>query len=286
VRACALASVDVLDLHSHTTASDGALRPAELIRAARAAGVTTLAVTDHDTLEGLREAVDEGDRVGVEVLTGVEISTTASTGAAVHVLGYLFRAEDPELRATLTRVLRGRADRNEAMAARLAELGMPVALEEVRALADGTVGRPHFARAMVIAGYVSSVDVAFSRWLGDGKPACVDRAALTPAEAVRAIQRAGGVAVLAHPLSHRRSPEHALRELEAARDAGFDGVEVYYRNHTPGEVRMLRSFAAQLGLIGTGGSDMHDGRWPTPPALPPNTLDLLQARARTRAQAA
>lgn len=276
----------MLDLHSHTTASDGALRPAELVRAARAAGVRTLAITDHDTLDGLAEAAEEGARLGVEVLAGVEISTTASTGAAVHVLGYLFRADDAELVATLARVLRGRADRNVAMAERLAELGMPIDLDDVRALADGTVGRPHFARAMVIAGYVSSVDVAFSRWLGDGKPACVDRAALTPAEAVRAIQRAGGVAILAHPLSHRRSPEHALRELEAARAAGFDGVEVYYRNHTPGEVRMLRSFAAQLDLIGTGGSDMHDGRWPVAPTLPPNTLDLLHARARRRAQAA
>ncbi len=262
------------------------MRPAELVRAAARAGVRTLAVTDHDTVAAFEETRAAGREVGVEVLCGVEISTTASTGAAVHVLGYLFRPDDPGLTATLERVLRGRGDRNQAIADRLAALGMPIDLERVRALAEGSVGRPHFARAMVIEGYVSSVDVAFSRWLGDGKPACVDHAALTPGEAVEALHRAGGVAILAHPLQHGRSPDQALAELRTAARLGFDGAEVYYRNHTPGEVKMLRAFAAQHDLIGTGGSDVHELPYPKAPALPPQTFDLLRARAERWSRAA
>lgn len=276
----------MLDLHSHTTASDGVLAPAELVRAAAAAGVRTLAVTDHDTLSGFAEADAAGRALGVEVLCGVEISTTASTGRAIHVLGYLFRADDPALRATLVRVLQGRTDRNQAIADRLAALGMPIDLAQVRALAQGSIGRPHFARAMVIEGYAATVDDAFTLWLGDGKPACVDRAALTPGEAVAALHAAGGVAVLAHPLSHGRSPDQALAELRTAAKLGFDGAEVYYRSHTPGEIKMLRAFAAQHDLIPTGGSDVHEPPWPAAPVLPLDTLDRLRARAERWRRAA
>lgn len=262
------------------------MRPAELVRAAARAGVKTLAVTDHDTLAAFGEAHATGRQLGVEVLCGVEISTTASTGAAVHVLGYLFRPEDPALQETLARVLRGRTDRNQAIADRLAALGMPINLAQVRALAEGSVGRPHLARAMVIEGYVASVDDAFSKWLGDGKPACVDHAALTPGEAVEALHRAGGVAVLAHPLQHGRSPDQALAELRTASRLGFDGAEVYYRTHTPGEIKMLRAFAVQHDLVATGGSDVHEPPWPKAPALPLDTLDLLRARAERWRRAA
>jgi len=276
----------VLDLHSHTTASDGVLRPSGLVRAARQAGVRTLAVTDHDTLSGLAEARRAGAELGVEILDGVEISTVDARKTSIHVLGYLFDPSSPALTEVLSRAQGGREARNLAIAARLNSLGMPIDLARVRALAEGTVGRPHFARVMVSEGYVASMEDAFDLWLGDGKPAYVPEGALTPRDAVDALRAAGGVAVLAHPLSNGRSPDHALAELRRAAKDGFDGAEVYYRSHTPGEVKMLASFAAQNGLIGTGGSDTHVLPWTHAPALPATTLERLRAkaaRARTSA---
>lgn len=275
----------MLDLHSHTRASDGVMTPKELVGAARARGVTILAVTDHDTIGGLAEAEDEGRRLGVEIVAGVEISATEPSGASVHVLGYFFDRAHAGLSAMLERLAGGRRSRNRDIAAKLTQLGMPLTLEEVEAIAGGSVGRPHFARVMLTKGYVGSFEEAFDDWLGDGKRAHVPRFVVSPAEAAGTLHQAGGIAVLAHPLGYGRSPEVVRRSISAAKKAGLDGVEVHTASQTPGETTMIASFVAQAGLLASGGSDVHVPPWPDAPRLSPKLLEPLALRAeRWRAE--
>ncbi|MCC7381801.1 MAG: PHP domain-containing protein [Deltaproteobacteria bacterium] len=277
----------MLDLHSHTTASDGLLLPAALVARAAAAGVQALAVTDHDTLAGLVAAREAAAAVGIEIITGVELSATRADGSSLHVLGYLFDELDAALGEVLWKLSDARQVRNARIAERLSLLGMPIDFASMVAAAaatQGQVGRPHFARAMVARGYVQSEEEAFARWLGDGRPACVERFVLSPAEAIEALHRAGGIAVLAHPLAYGRAPEQADRLLKELAGAGADGVEVYYPDHTPGEEAMLRALATRHGLMEAGGGDFHAEPWPERPRIPLGVLAPLRARAEERAQ--
>lgn len=274
----------MLDLHSHTTASDGLLLPAALVARAAKAGVQVLAVTDHDTLAGLAPAREAAADVGIEIIAGVELSATRADGSSLHILGYLFDELDPALGEALWKLSDARQVRNARIAERLSQLGMPIDFEAVAAAAQGQVGRPHFARAMVARGYVRSEEEAFARWLGDGRPACVERFVLSPAEAIEALHRAGGIAVLAHPLTYGRAPEQADRLLKELARAGADAVEVYYPDHTPGEEAMLRSLATRHGLLEAGGGDFHAEPWPERPRIPLDVLAPLRARAGERAR--
>ena len=238
------------DLHVHSTVSDGLYAPREVVRLAAVAGLGTIALTDHDAVEGIDEALAAGDRYGVRVIPGVEISTYAGE-VELHVLGYLVRHTDPILRATLTRYREARLERARAMLARLEALGLPLSWERVRELAGpGSIGRPHIARALLEEGHVHSVAEAFDRLLNPGKPAYVPREKATPGEAIRLIHGAGGLAALAHPWAVAGHVADLARE-------GLDGLEVYYSGYGPQVSHYLRALAREQGLICTGGSDFH-----------------------------
>lgn len=254
-----------MDLHSHTSRSDGLLTPTELVTAAAAAGVRLLAITDHDTLAGVRDLRrSESIPAGLEVLPGIELNSVVTEPVElgegeVHVLGIGVDSEDDELEAALARQRRSRRTRFERMVRRLRELGMPVdaALEQQPATTDDdALGRPRIARAMIAAGYATSIEDAFIRHLSRGRPAYVPRMGLNAIESIRAIRSAGGLASLAH---FAEAPEHLsfLRELI---DAGLNGLEVYYRSYELPVVTRLRRVATDLRLVMTGGTDFHGDR--------------------------
>ena len=268
-----------VDLHSHTTASDGTLSPRELVKLAAKQGVKVLAVTDHDSVSGLAEAMDEAARHGLEIVPGLEINCDVD-GAEIHVLGYCvdWRADWFETFLAEQRVERtGRVHR---IVERLTELGLPLTAEEVFAICkDGSPGRPHVAQAMVARGYVRSVREAFDRYLRAGGPANVPRRRLTPADAVAVIRRAHGVPVFAHPgLANR---DALIPELV---EAGLGGIETYYPEHSAGQIEAYRALCRAHDLVATGGSDYHGphtGRAATlgSPHVPLEVWHELKARA-------
>ena len=245
-----------VDLHAHTTASDGTLTPRELVRAAVRRGVRVLAVTDHDSTEGLAEALDEASRhPPLAIVPGLEINCDVP-GAEVHVLGYYVDHAAAWFQEFLREQRAERAARVHRIVARLAELGMPLDPAEVFALVkEGSAGRPHVAQAMVQRGYVKSVREAFDRYLHANGPANVPRRRLTPADAVRVIRRAGGVPVFAHPgLADR---DALIPELV---EAGLMGIEAIYAEHSAAQTAHYTELARVHGLIVTGGSDYHGER--------------------------
>jgi len=253
----------MIDLHTHSMISDGTDTVPELIRAARAAGIDTLALTDHDTMDGVDEAKACGRREGVDVLRGVEISTHLIVDGShhpVHLLGYGCADDDEDLATLLRAVREARLTRVPRILELLAELGMPLDLEEVQVQAAGasSSGRPHVADAMVARGYVASRDEAFRDWLYDHGPAYVVRYTPTVAEAIDAINRAHGVAVIAHPWG-RGNREAMSAEILAglARTHGLFGIEADHVEHTEDERRILHELAHDLGLVATGSSDYH-----------------------------
>jgi len=246
-----------VDLHIHTTASDGLYAPSEIVRRAAEAGLTAIAVTDHDTVAGLDEALDAGRRIGLEVLTGTEISAEFPNGT-MHILGYGFDLRHPALIDALQKYRRFRDERNPQILAKLAELGMPIRYEDVLAKAGGeSVGRPHIAQALLEAGYVASVDQAFQLYLARGCPAYVNRQRVSPEEAIRMIRDAGGVAVLAHAGQLKRTMQEVRRIVAGLAAAGLDGIEVWHPDHSADDMRALAVLARQLGLAATGGTDYH-----------------------------
>lgn len=241
-----------VDLHIHSTASDGTLTPSEVVRSALELGLEAIALTDHDTVSGIKEALAAAKGTGLEVIPGVEINSEGEWGD-LHFLGYYIDPENPFLREGLEAMRDARLGRARRMLEILAQLGMPLEWEEVRALAEGeSVGRPHVARALALRGYVSSPQEAFDRYIGNGGPAYVPRLRLTPAEVIEAIHRAGGVAVLAHP-----AYSAATERIGEFVDLGLEGLEVYYPEHSPEEVEMLLRLCSRYGLVATGGSDFH-----------------------------
>lgn len=239
-----------IDLHTHTSASDGALTPEELVAAACARGLNVLGITDHDTTEGIALARAAAAKAGLQLVAGVEVSTHHTAGE-LHVLGYDIDLADAKLEALLARSRGSRVERAKRMLRRLADLGMPIAWETVCVLAgDGTVGRPHIAEALRQAGHVGSIQEAFERYLGAGCPAYVAREKVGPCEAIAAIHHAGGVAVLAHPMGHLS----VVPELVAC---GLDGLEAYYTGYVPEVTATIVEIACKHGLFCTGGSDFH-----------------------------
>ncbi|MBN2720545.1 MAG: PHP domain-containing protein, partial [Proteobacteria bacterium] len=245
----------MIDLHTHSTASDGKLAPAELVREAARVGIEVLALTDHDTLSGLAEAAEEASRLGLEFIPGVEISAEFSPGT-LHMLGYFVDPADAELEQALSWLRGGRDDRNRLILERLAELGCPLDLAEVAGLAGGeSVGRPHIARAMINHGYVSSFQEAFDRYLGKGAAAYVDRAKMTPERAIASILKADGIPVLAHPQTLALERDAVEKLVESLASLGLAGLEAYYYSHSEEETAFYISLARKLGLAVTAGSD-------------------------------
>ncbi|MFB8782822.1 PHP domain-containing protein [Streptomyces albogriseolus] len=249
-----------IDLHTHSTASDGTDTPAELVRKAAAAGLDVVALTDHDTTRGHADALAALPH-GLTLVTGAELSCRLD-GVSMHLLAYLFDPEEPALLAERELVRDDRVPRAKGMIAKLNALGVPVTWEQVARIAgDGSVGRPHVASALVELGVVGSVSDAFTpEWLADGGRAYVPKHETDPFEAVRLVKNAGGVAVFAHPAAVKRGrtvPESAIAELAAA---GLDGIEVDHMDHDPDTRTRLRGLAGELGLLVTGSSDYHGSR--------------------------
>ncbi|TQJ89799.1 PHP domain-containing protein [Streptomyces sp. SLBN-31] len=249
-----------IDLHTHSTASDGTDTPAELVRNAAAAGLDVVALTDHDTTRGHVEAT-AALPAGLTLVTGAELSCRVD-GVSMHMLAYLFDPEEPALLAERELVRDNRVPRAQGMVARLNELGVPVTWEQVRRIAgDGSVGRPHVATALVELGVVATVSDAFTpEWLADGGRAFVEKHETDPFEAIRLVKAAGGVTVFAHPGASKRGrtvPEATIAEMAAA---GLDGIEVEHMDHDPDTRARLRGLARELGLLVTGSSDYHGSR--------------------------
>jgi len=272
-----------IDLHMHTTASDGLLSPAELVQAVRAADLQVFGVTDHDTVDALAEVEGHAGGFGLHLVPGIELSAMWGK-VEFHILGYFVDPADAALLAFLRGRREARRTRLQAMLNRLRVLGIVVEAEEVMARAqDGNVGRPHLARVLVQHGFVASTDEAFDRYLAEGRPAYVPRPDVTIADAIRVIHEAGGLAALAHPGLHNR--DEAIPDMVAA---GLDAVEVYHVNHSPGLTTHYRRLAQRQGLLVTGGSDFHGatardhGPAPGTPGLPEADFRLLQAAADAR----
>ncbi|MEV6946054.1 PHP domain-containing protein [Streptomyces sp. NPDC051172] len=249
-----------IDLHAHSTASDGTDSPAELVRNAAAAGLEVVALTDHDSTRGYAEAI-AAVPVGLTLVTGAELSCRVD-GVSMHMLAYLFDPEEPALLAERELVRDDRVPRAKGMVAKLNGLGVPVTWEQVERIAGGgSVGRPHVATALVELGVVPTVSDAFTEdWLADGGRAFVEKHETDPFEAIRLVKAAGGVTVFAHPGARKRGrtvPESAIAEMAAA---GLDGIEVDHMDHDEETRARLRGLAKELGLLTTGSSDYHGSR--------------------------
>lgn len=265
-----------LELHAHTHFSDGQLSPAELVEHALNHGVVALAVTDHDTVDGVAPAL-EAAAGRLEIVPGIEISSVLD-GQDLHILGYFLDPASPPLLARLARFREERRERARSILSRLRELGAEVDDASVFASAGpGVVGRPHVAQALVRAGHVPSVDVAFQRFLGPRGEAFVPRPAFASQEAIATIREAGGAAVLAHPGSHV-----TLLQIERLRDAGLAGVEVWHPQHNMAAQRRWKETADRLGLLASGGSDFHGthrGAGIGDMPVPERTLERLRLAA-------
>jgi predicted metal-dependent phosphoesterase TrpH len=247
-----------VDLHLHTTASDGVLSPSEIVRYAKAKGLQAIAITDHDTVEGLSEGLLEGAKIGFEVIPGVEVSATHSPGS-MHLLGFFFDHHHPLINERLGYLQKARAERNPKIVERLNQLGIKINYEEVlKTSGGGQVGRPHFAQILLEKGYVSSFQEAFDRFLKIGAPAYVDKCRFTAKEAIHFIIEAQGIAVLAHPKTLNLKGYLELEKLLLQLiDQGLKGIEVYYPEHSALEMAQYKTLAEKYGLLMTGGTDYH-----------------------------
>jgi predicted metal-dependent phosphoesterase TrpH len=246
--------VSLVDLHLHSTASDGRLTPEEVVDKAAALGLEVIALTDHDSIEGIKPALKTVKKYpGMTLIPGVEISTDLSDGEA-HILGYFIDYTDPDFEKELEKFRDSRTGRGRKMVDKLAALGIDISWPRVQEIAgDGAIGRPHIARAMLEKGYVKTFEEAFEKYIDHGGPAYVEREKMTPQEAVALIVRAKGLPVLAHPFTVK-DPEAMVGQLLPA---GLAGIETYYKDYTPEQMENLLQLAEKYKLIATGGTDYH-----------------------------
>lgn len=246
----------LIDLHTHSTSSDGSMTPAELVKHAAQNGLAAIALTDHDTVSGVEEAVRAGERYGVEVVPAIEFSVKSET--ETHILGFFIDIHNPVLQGILSEIIEKRIERNVMTARLLQNLGFDVTLEEAKSLAPGgIVGRAHFARVMLNKGYVSSVKEAFEKYLSSGKPAYFGNQKLEAKTAIEAIHSAGGVAFLAHPHLIKISDERLENFLDELYSYGLDGLEGYYTDYDGEMQAKFQAMAKRHGLKISGGTDFH-----------------------------
>lgn len=246
----------LIDLHTHSTASDGSMNPGELVRHAKASGLSAIALTDHDTVEGLQEALEEAEKVGIEVIPGVEISVVFKP--EMHMLGYFPGKSYQKIKGVLEFLKKSRDERNPRIISKLNELGFNISMKDVEAVASGSiVGRPHVARIMVEKGYVRSMEEAFDKYLTPGRPAYFCKEKLTPEQGILEISKAGGVPVLAHPIYLGLNLNQLDNLLGRLAGIGLKGIEAYYVDNSQEETYNLVKLAHKYGLLATGGSDFH-----------------------------
>jgi predicted metal-dependent phosphoesterase TrpH len=255
---------EFVDLHVHSTASDGTQSPADLVRLASSAGLSALALTDHDTVAGVTAADAEARRLGIGFVTGIEISCMYPRPGTMHLLGYGIDPASASLARMTQQLIEARNRRNTQMIDRLNQIGIPISLDDVHAIAGGdVVGRPHIAQALVRRGIVSNIAEAFRDYLGSGGKVWVDKEHLTPRQAIETIHSANGLAVLAHPIQLRKTNDAQLRAtVKDLLDMGLDGIEVIHSNHRESYVDKLMELAARYRLLMTGGSDFHGANKP------------------------
>ncbi len=277
-----------IDLHSHTTASDGDHSPTQLITRAQSIGLATLAVTDHDTMEGLAEAIQAGAERGVEVVPGIELSAEIGFGQC-HILGLYIDPKSEAMRTRLHDVLHNRNFRNEKILAKMQAHGVNITMAEVEAEAGGEViARPHFAKVLLAKGFIKTMQEAFDKHLTPGGTFYVDRARLSPEECIGLIHSAGGVAILAHPNNLKRDEAETEKKIQELIDVGLDGIEARYNRHSAADNARYLAMAERLSILTSGGSDFHgatikphvylghvEGEQPAPNSL----LEPLKARS-------
>jgi predicted metal-dependent phosphoesterase TrpH len=248
-----------IDLHCHSTASDGTLPPAEVVRLAVDRGLSALALTDHDTIAGIGEAAAEARKLGLDFLAGIEISAEFPHPGTMHLLGYGVDPQSPTLRDLTKTLLAGRDNRNPKIIAKLQELGVSITMDEMEREAGGKVlGRPHIAAILLRKGYVSSIKQAFDKYLAPGGLAYFDKERLTPSQAVQMIIESGGIPVLAHPIQLRYQNDAQLdRIVKDLIDLGLRGIEVMHSDHDAALIQKYTALADRYHLLKTGGSDFH-----------------------------
>jgi len=249
-----------VDLHSHSTASDGTLPPREVVRLAKERGLSALALTDHDTIGGIAEAADEAEKVGLDFLPGIEISCEYAPGT-MHILGYGIDPKSPVLTDMTERLIEGRDNRNPKIVAKLQSLNVAITMDEVEAEAKGgVVGRPHIAAILVRKGYVSSIKQAFNEYLAPGGKAYFDKERLSSKQALGMILESGGLPVLAHAFQLRTENDAQLETIvKNLVDQGLAGIEVMHSDHDAAWIEKCTRLADRYGLVKTGGSDFHGG---------------------------
>ncbi len=281
-----MASEKCCDLHMHTIHSDGTFTPKELVQLAKRKELSCIALTDHDTLSGVQEAQEEGNRLGVEVIAGIEISVKCDPGT-MHILGYFVDRNSKKLQEGLLEIQTARRTRNPMIIEKLNAIGINISLDEVKRESGGDqIGRPHFARVLVKKKYVKDSQEAFNKYLAKGAPAYVDKRKLTSREAIEMIEDAGGVASLAHPkqLKLDSLPDRFEQTIEQLRSEGLKGLEVYSSCQSKEEAARYKKTAERLGLLITGGSDFHGANRPQAPLgwmgdgamIPYETIDQMK----------
>lgn len=250
----------MLDLHIHTTASDGSLPPTQVVQLARKKGFSLIAVTDHDTMGGVAEALEAGKKYNVDVVPGVEISSGVTL--EVHMLGYGMSPDHPVMKAMMEDMRAARVERMERIIENLQKMGVPITVEEVEAVAGGAIGRPHIAQVLIAHGLVPDVRTAFREYIGVGAKAYVERRKMTSEQVIANIRAAGGVPVLAHGGLLRISEVELNQWIDSMAKKGLMGLECYHNAHTPQMERLLRAAAERNGLLVTGGSDFHGASRP------------------------
>ncbi|MEN8142496.1 MAG: PHP domain-containing protein [Thermodesulfobacteriota bacterium] len=276
---------EFIDLHTHSTCSDGSLSPEGLVIEAAKAGLAAIALTDHDTIAGIAEFLAAGKSGGLEVLGGVEVSATHE-GKPVHILGYGMDITDHGLISMLDHLQEIRKTRNEAIIEKLATLGINIDRAELAATASGLIGRPHIARLLVKQGVVSSIDQAFRKYLGNKGRAYVAAARYSAEDTICSITQAGGLAVLAHPTTFDKSINRVAKMVKELKDIGLAGIEAYYPGHSTKVLKKLLAVAEADDLLVTGGSDFHGpvkpginiGGTPVMPPVPYCCLTKLKER--------
>jgi hypothetical protein len=250
---------DFVDLHCHSTASDGTFAPAQVVQLAKDSGLSALALTDHDTIGGIAEAQAAAKNLGIDFLPGIEISAEFPRPGTMHILGYGIDPQLPALKNLTEELLAGRDNRNPRIVAKLNEMGVAVTMEEWEAEAKGVVlGRPQLAAILFRKGYVNSVKQAFDKYIGQGAPAYFDKERLTPRQAFERIREAKGLPILAHPVQLRLQNDAQLERLvKDLMDMGLAGIEVIHSDHNTDVIEKLTRLADKYQLLKTGGSDFH-----------------------------